>query len=144
MGPPGIEGNMDYAFGMNELDIMQAILADELIDIGVHTVLLIDMAGNIIATLDDGVCAHDVYSLAALAAGNYGAVSSMANILGEEEFSLFFHKGKKEHIHFSKVGADFLLITIFGNRLSLGYVRLKTAAAIEKLKKVLNPGVEQV
>ena len=129
---------MAYAFGHEQLDSIQNILDADLIEIGVHSVMLIDMAGNIIATLDNGDCQHDVYSLAALAAGNFGAVSSMAQLLGEEDFSLLFHKGQKEHIHFSKVSNEFLLITIFGNEISLGFLRLKVGESSEKLLKILN------
>ncbi|MFH1138498.1 MAG: roadblock/LC7 domain-containing protein [Pseudomonadota bacterium] len=128
---------MAYAFGHEQLDSIQNILDGDLIEIGVHSVMLIDMAGNIIATLDNGSCQHDVYSLAALAAGNFGAVSSMAQLLGEEDFSLLFHKGQKEHIHFSKVSNEFLLITIFGNDISLGFLRLKVGESTEKLLKIL-------
>jgi predicted regulator of Ras-like GTPase activity (Roadblock/LC7/MglB family) len=129
---------MSYSFDLDQLDAIQDILSEDMIEIGVHSVLLIDMAGNIIATLDNGQCSHDVYSLAALAAGNFGAVSTMAKMLGEEEFSLLFHKGEKESIHFSKVTDDFLLVTIFGPETSLGYLRLKTAEAVEKLAAVLD------
>jgi len=84
---------------------------------------------------------HNVLnSLAALAAGNFGAVSTMASLIGEDEFSLLFHKGKKENIHFSKVTDEFLLITIFGKEISLGFLRLKVAEATEKLVGVLKPG----
>ena len=95
------------------------------------------MAGNIVVNLDDGEIKHDVYSLAALAAGNFGAVSAMAQMIGEEDFSLLFHKGKKESIHFSKVLTDFLLIIIFGHEISLGLLRLKVAESIEKIEKIL-------
>jgi predicted regulator of Ras-like GTPase activity (Roadblock/LC7/MglB family) len=61
----------------------------------------------------------------------------MAKIIGEDEFSLLFHKGQKENIHFSKVSSEFLLITIFGNHVSLGFLRLKVTEAIEKIKKIL-------
>jgi predicted regulator of Ras-like GTPase activity (Roadblock/LC7/MglB family) len=61
----------------------------------------------------------------------------MAKIIGEDEFSILFHKGKKENIHFSKVMSDFLLITIFGNQVSLGFLRLKVTEAIEELVKTL-------
>lgn len=114
-------------------------MQQDLIDLGVSCVFLIDMAGNVIANLDDGEMKHDIYSLAALAAGNFGAVSEMAKIIGEDEFSLLFHKGEKESIHFSKVMSDFLLVTIFGKETSLGFLRLKVAEAIGKLKKILEP-----
>jgi predicted regulator of Ras-like GTPase activity (Roadblock/LC7/MglB family) len=95
------------------------------------------MAGNIIANHDNGESNHDIYSLAALAAGNFGAVTAMAKIIGEGEFSLLFHKGVKENIHFSKILTDYLLITIFGNDISLGFLRLKVTDAVEKTKKIL-------
>jgi predicted regulator of Ras-like GTPase activity (Roadblock/LC7/MglB family) len=128
---------LSYTLGQNQLDNIEEVLQQDLIDIGVRCVFLIDMAGNIIANRDDGKIKHDVYSLAALAAGNFGAVSAMAKIIGEGEFSLLFHKGKKENIHFNKIISDFLLITIFSNDLSLGFLRLKVNEAVERIKREL-------
>ena len=128
---------MSYTLGQKQFDAIEDILKKELIDVGVQCVFLIDMAGNIIADLHEGEVVHDIYSLAALAAGNFGAVSAMAKIIGEDEFSLLFHKGKKENIHFSKVSQEFLLITIFGNLISLGFLRLKVTEAIDKIKHIL-------
>ena len=128
---------MSYTLGQEQLDGIEEILQRDLIDVGVRCVFLIDMAGNIIANRDNGKIKHDVYSLAALAAGNFGAVSAMAKIIGEGEFSLLFHKGKKENIHFNKIIADFLLITIFSNDISLGFLRLKVNETVEKIKQIL-------
>jgi predicted regulator of Ras-like GTPase activity (Roadblock/LC7/MglB family) len=130
---------LEYSLGQEQLDGIEEVLQQDLIDLGVSCVFLIDMAGNVIANLDNGEIKHDIYSLAALAAGNFGAVSEMAKIIGEDEFSLLFHKGEKESIHFSKVMSDFLLVTIFGKETSLGFLRLKVAEAIGKLKKILEP-----
>ena len=135
-----MDGQRTYIFTPAQLSKIEAVLAEDLLDVGVHSVTLIDMAGNIISTMDNGENKHDLYSLAALAAGNFGAVSTMASLIGEDEFSLLFHKGKKENIHFSKVTDEFLLITIFGKEVSLGFLRLKVAEAIEKLVGVLKPG----
>ena len=128
---------MQYSFGQQELDCIQESLESDLIKNGVHCALLIDMSGNIIVNLDNGNIGHDIYSLAALAAGNFGAINAIANIIGEESFSILFHKGEKENIHFSKVTTDFLLITIFGQEISLGYLRMKVAQSIGKIGKVL-------
>ena len=129
---------MSYTLGQEQLDGIEEILQQDLIDVGVRCVFLIDMAGNIIANRDNGEIKHDVYSLAALAAaGNFGAVSAMAKIIGEGEFSLLFHKGKKENIHFNKIITEFLLITIFSNDISLGFLRLKVNEAVEKIKQIL-------
>lgn len=126
----------EYTLDQDQLDKIENVLHKDLVDSGVHSVLLIDMAGNIIAKADNGRCDHDVYSLAALASANFAAVDTMAKIVGEQEFSLLFHKGENENIHFSKIQNDFLLITIFGKDVSLGLLRLKVAEAVEKIKYV--------
>ena len=128
---------MYHALGSEQLDKIEDILRTDLMKLGVHCVVLLDMAGNIIADLGNTKVKFDVYSLAALAAGNFGAVNTMAQMIGEEEIFLLFHQGKNENIYFSKVLDDFLLVTIFGHDLSLGFIRLKVAEAIEKMAKFL-------
>lgn len=130
---------MDFTveFDEKQFELIERILDEALINLGVHIVVLIDLAGNIIVNLDNGKTKHDVYSLAALAAGNYGAVSAMAEIVGEKEFSLLFHKGEKESIHFSRVGEDLLLVTVFGEDISLGFLRLKVTEATKKIQDLM-------
>ena len=122
---------MTYKLDQEQLNGIDDILQENFIELGVHSVILIDTAGNIIADSNNGESEHDIYSLAALAAGNFGAISAMAKLIGE--VSLLFHKGKKENIHFSRIMSDFLLITIFGRDVSLGFLRLKVAESIEKI-----------
>ncbi|MCP4346980.1 MAG: roadblock/LC7 domain-containing protein [Desulfobacterales bacterium] len=130
----GSDYDDDYtSLGQEQLERIENILSEDLVTSGVHSTLLIDMAGNIIAQFDNGTCDHDLYSLAALASANFAAVDTMAKIVGEEEFSLLFHKGEKENIHFSKVNAELLLISIFGKEVALGLLRLKVAEAIRKI-----------
>jgi predicted regulator of Ras-like GTPase activity (Roadblock/LC7/MglB family) len=133
----GLGGALNYVFNREQLEAIEDVLDRDLLELGVHSVFLIDMAGNIVANRETGEDQHDIYSLAALAAGNFGAVSTMAKLIGEEEFSLLFHRGQKESIHFSKVGNDFLLITIFGKEISLGFLRLKVAEVTDKIVAIL-------
>ncbi|MCK4277925.1 MAG: roadblock/LC7 domain-containing protein [Desulfurellaceae bacterium] len=88
-------------------------------------VLLIDMGGNVI--VDVGFENVDVTSLAALSAANFAAMSEIAKLIGETEFSLLFHKGKQDNIYFTKMGRSFILVTVFGNDISLGLMRLKVS-----------------
>ena len=127
---------MIQSFDQEQLDQTESILEKDLIKSGVNIALVVDMAGHIIANSRSDDCNHDVYSLAALAAGNFGAVNAMAQIVGEEEFSLLFHKGQDENLHFSKVSEEILLITTFSNDISLGFLRLKIAEAIEKIRSL--------
>ena len=130
---------MDVTVELSEIqvDSIEQFLARSLVDIGVNTVLLIDLAGNILISLNDGKSQYDVYSLAALAAGNFGAVSEIAKIIGESDFSFLFHKGEKESVHFSRVSTDLLLITIFGKNISLGFVRLKVSEAVAEIQSLI-------
>jgi predicted regulator of Ras-like GTPase activity (Roadblock/LC7/MglB family) len=128
---------MNLALGGEQLDKIYDTMKSSLIEIGVETVLLLDTAGNVITSVDDGSDRHDVYSLAALAAANFSAMRSMAKIAGEEEFSLLFHRGQKENIYLSAVSDDFLLFVIFNNEMPLGLLRLKVAKVIGELLGVL-------
>lgn len=127
---------MNYGVvSQEQLEKIDEILTEKLIKIGVDCVIIIDMAGNIITARDNGKSKYDVYSFAALAAGNFATVDAMAKLVGEEEFSLLFHKGTDCNIHFSKVDDELLLISMFGKDISLGFLRLNVVEAIEQISK---------
>ena len=119
------------------------ILRQNLIDKGVSCALLIDLAGNIVACLDNGKTRPDIYSLACLAAGNFGAVKAMADIIGEGDFSLLFNKGKNVNVHYKVIASEYLLINIFNKDLSLGFLRLKVTEVVKKMKNVLRIPLEE-
>lgn len=117
------------------LDIEEA-LQQELIANGVSCAILIDTAGNTIADRNDGKKEYDIYAFAALAAGNYATVDSMAQLLGEDDFAQLFHKGVKMSIHFSRMDGELLLISIFDNDLALGYLRLRVEELRQRLRSI--------
>lgn len=125
-----------YNVTQKQLQEIDHVLKHELLSIGIDCAILVDMAGNIISQHDSGKREWDVTAFAALAAGNFAAVNAMAEIVGEHKFSLHFHRGETESIHFSKVDEDLLLITVFGNETSLGFIRLKTDEVIERIRKI--------
>ena len=126
-----------------QLHQLNNILRQNLIAKGVSCALLIDMAGNIVASLDDGKTRPDIYSLACLAAGNFGAVKAMADIIGEGDFSLLFNKGKNVNVHYKVIASEYLLINIFNRDLSLGFLRLKVTEVVKKMKNVLHIPFEE-
>jgi predicted regulator of Ras-like GTPase activity (Roadblock/LC7/MglB family) len=117
------------------VDIEEA-LQQELIGNGVSCAILIDTAGNTIADKNDGKNTYDIYAFAALAAGNYATVDSMAKLVGEEDFSQLYHKGQQMSIHFSRMVDEYLLITVFDNDLALGFLRMQVAELRDKLGKI--------
>jgi predicted regulator of Ras-like GTPase activity (Roadblock/LC7/MglB family) len=133
-----LRGNlMNYGVvSQEQLEKIDEILTQNLIDIGTDCVIIIDMAGNIITAKDNGTSKYDVYSFAALAAGNFATVDAMAKLVGEQEFSLLFHKGTDCNIHFSKIDDELLLITMFGKNISLGFLRLNVVKTIDEIKEL--------
>ena len=128
---------MNYGVvSQEQLEKIDQILTENLVKIGVDCVIVIDMAGNIITAKEKGKNKYDVYSFAALAAGNFATVDAMAKLVGEQEFSLLFHKGTESKIHFSKIDDELLLITMFGKNISLGFLRLNVVEAIDRIKKL--------
>ncbi|WP_080804416.1 roadblock/LC7 domain-containing protein [Desulfamplus magnetovallimortis] len=112
------------------------VLKVKLIDAGVKNAILIDMAGNTVSKQNDGNFNIDTVAFAALAAGNFAAVDAMAQMVGESEFSLLFHKGETASIHFSKVNENLLLITMFHKDISLGLIRLKVTETNNAINKI--------
>jgi len=125
---------MDYKLSPSQYHVIDKALREYFSELGLHCAALIDMAGNIVVEYNNGKLRNDIYALAALAAGNFAAVNEMAKIVGEKEFSLFFHKGERESIHFSKINDMFLLISVFGPETSLGFLRLRANEVIKDIE----------
>ncbi len=102
-----------------------------------HSVLLIDRSGQLIAHNGNSP-GIDVLSLSALTAANFGATAEIAKMLGEEEFTLLFHKGKNENVYFSAIGEHVILVTLFDDNTSLGVIRLQINKIIDELSKILS------
>ena len=58
-------------------------------------------------------------------------------MIGDDHFDLIFHKGENENIHFRRVMADLLLVSIFGSDFPLGLLRMKMNDAIRKINSIL-------
>jgi predicted regulator of Ras-like GTPase activity (Roadblock/LC7/MglB family) len=108
-----------------QLDFLSETLDCQLIQNGITSVVLIDLAGNILTNLSSGDHDFDIYSLASLSAGNFGAVTALLSQIGEPELTLLFNQGQMLNIYFRKILADYILIAVFDKSISLGYVRLK-------------------
>jgi len=115
----------EKVINQRQLDLLSEILERELIQNGIASVVLIDLAGNILTHLSSGKHDFDIYSLASLSAGNFGAVKALLRHMGEQELSLLFNQGQMLNIYFRKLLADYILIVIFDKSISLGFLRLK-------------------
>jgi predicted regulator of Ras-like GTPase activity (Roadblock/LC7/MglB family) len=107
-----------------------------------HSVLLIDRSGQLIAH-HGNTPGIDVLSLSALTAANFGATAEIARMLGEDEFTLLFHKGRSENVYFTAIGEHVIMVTLFDDRTSLGLIRLQINKIVGELSKILSSIFEQ-
>jgi len=99
--------------------------------------LLVDKDGHLL-TRQGFTHTLDTTALAALLAGSFASTKEIARLVGEPEFSVLFHQGKKDHIHISLIGERTILVVIFDDRTTIGMVRLYAKEISETLQEILN------
>lgn len=102
-----------------------------------RAIFLIDRNGQILVATGETENI-DTTSLASLVAGTTAATSSLAKLLGEEEFPVHFHEGARDNLHISLVGEEHILTVVFDQRSSLGLVRLRVKKATASLLEVFD------
>jgi predicted regulator of Ras-like GTPase activity (Roadblock/LC7/MglB family) len=120
-----------------EFERIKQLLNTLRMDASAKIVFLVDKNGQQIAGAGE-VNLVDSTSLASLTAGNVAATDGLARLIGEKEFSILFHEGRKDNIHISIVGQRLILVVIFDERSSLGLVRLRVRKASSDIERVLN------
>jgi len=125
-----------------EFQRISQILARLRVDASAKLVFLVDKNGQQIAGAGE-MEQVDATSLASLTAGNVAATDGLAKLIGEKEFSILFHEGKKDNIHISIVGQRLILVVIFDERSSLGLVRLRVRKAAAEIERVLNQMIDK-
>lgn len=106
-------------------------------------IFLVDKSGQLITTAGD-TSNFDSISLASLTAGNFAATNALAQLMGQNEFSLLFHQGDKDNIHISVVESRVILVVIFDDKTSLGLIRLRVKNAISTLSELFKRIFEKV
>ncbi len=120
-----------------EFDRISQLLNRLRIDANAKIVFLVDKNGQQIAGAGE-IDLVDTTSLASLTAGNVAATDGLARLIGEREFTILFHEGRKDNIHISIVGQRLILVVIFDERSSLGLVRLRVRKASIGVERILN------
>jgi predicted regulator of Ras-like GTPase activity (Roadblock/LC7/MglB family) len=120
-----------------EFDRISQVLNRLRVDANAKIVFLVDKNGQQIAGAGE-IDLVDTTSLASLTAGNVAATDGLARLIGEREFTILFHEGRKDNIHISIVGQRLILVVIFDERSSLGLVRLRVRKASGSVERILN------
>ncbi len=123
---------MDTVISENVVTKVELSLQNFVDESGATFALVTDMGGN--PLFSAGEQNFDVDTLAALSAANYATTNEIASLINEDNFSLLFHRGTKENVHFATITKDVLMIVLFKPFLSLGLLRLK----IDNLQKEIS------
>lgn len=127
----------DDALIMYEAEIkkIESLLSKLLKGAEAKCALLVDKDGHLI-TRQGFTHSLDTTALAALLAGSFASTREVARLVGEDEFSVLFHQGKKDHIHMSIVGERSILAVVFDDRTTIGMVRLYAKDTSRELAQV--------
>ncbi len=126
-------------FTVEDIAILDSILADFLQKSDADLTIVIDRGGNVISQFGD-IAIMDVTTIAALAAGSFAATRELAHRIGEVEFNALYHQGNGNHIFMNSVDDNTIMITVFGQRTTVGLVRFyaaSTARSVAELFKSL-------
>ncbi len=128
---------MNVVITKREIEKINGCLKKMVSSSSADSVLLIARSGQLITHQGDTL-EIDISALAALTAANFGATAEIAKLLGEEEFTLLFHKGKNENVYFSAMGEHVIMVTLFKDKTSLGLIRLRINQVHEELSQILS------
>ncbi len=127
---------LSLVISLEDQEEIERYLGQFLAESKAKAALLIDKSGTVIG--GRGTASQfDFVTISALAAGAFSATQELAKLLGEEEFSLIFHQGKRNHLHISHIERQVLLLVIFDDSTTLGMVRLFAQKACENLAKII-------
>ena len=114
---------------------IQTILAGFLGESNARTALIVDRAGQMIASAGEPP-AFDPMAFASLTAADFSANDQLARMLGEPEFGALFHQGERESMYLADIARRVILVVLFDNATTLGLVKLRVRTAVHELNQV--------
>jgi predicted regulator of Ras-like GTPase activity (Roadblock/LC7/MglB family) len=127
----------DLILTAEDLHKLNVILTN-VIDAGrIDCSLIINKSGRLITSQSES-SDYDTISLAALISGNFASSSSIANKLGEEEFTSMLQEGKDKHIYVSLIDSNTILAAVFDKRSTVENVRDSIDEQKSRLLEQLN------
>jgi len=132
---------MAYSLSRQNTEALGRVLANLMIQSEADGCLVCDQAGHVLAQA--GMAADDPHLLSALGAGVFAATGELARLLGEDEFSMVMHQGKRRSILLCGANDDALLAVIFSADVNLGLVKLYTPPSAAAVRAVLEDACGQ-
>ncbi|MGK7344643.1 MAG: roadblock/LC7 domain-containing protein [Candidatus Nitrospinota bacterium M3_3B_026] len=126
-----------------DFDQIEKLLEEFLKLSNAKCIFLIDKEGHLV-TQKGSTQTINPQSLSALVAGAFAATKELARLLGETEFAVMFHQGKKDHIHISLVGDRAISAIVFDEKTTVGMVNLYSKELTAKLEKIFDIASKRV
>jgi predicted regulator of Ras-like GTPase activity (Roadblock/LC7/MglB family) len=130
-----MSGASSWSFGEEDARRIQGILAEFLAQSSSRTALIVDRAGQLVATVGEPP-QFDSTAFSTLTAADFSANDQLARMLGEPEFGALFHQGEKESMYLADIAHRVILVVLFDNRTTLGLVKLRVKGAVQELTRV--------
>ena len=106
-------------------------------------IFLIDKEGHLVCS--SGIVESvNPDTMSALVAGSFAATKEMARMLGETEFSVMFHQGKKDNINITLVGERAIIAIVFDEKTTVGMINLYAKELNTKLVKIFDVASRRV
>ena len=129
--PPGA---VSWSFTDDDFQAISGSLQRFLYDSNARCALLVDRAGQLVATVGEPP-AFDATAFASLTAADFSANDQLAKLIGESDFTTLFHQGEKESMFLADVARRIILVVLFDDRTTLGLVRLKLKGVVDELAR---------
>ncbi|HPQ42323.1 MAG TPA: roadblock/LC7 domain-containing protein, partial [bacterium] len=117
------EKRKKFFVSMDQFNAIQKILDTLHQKVGFDSVLLADHSGQLISRTGE-LSRSDAVSVTALAAGSFRANQEIAKVIGDSEFTHITQEGSGRRIYISCMDSRFFLISVFGEGIALGLVRI--------------------
>ena len=130
-------GAASWSFTEDDYGAIERSLQQFLYDSNSRCALLVDRAGQLVATVGEQP-RFDPTAFATLTAADFSANDQLARLIGESEFNSLFHQGEQESMYLVDIARRVILVIIFDSRTTLGLVRLKVKQTAEELNRLFN------
>ena len=112
----------DLILKKNDLHRLNVTLTKIIDTARIDCAVIINKSGRMITSQSE-TSEYNKTSLAALVSGNFASSSSIANLLGEDEFSSMLQEGKEKHLYVSILDESSFFTCIFDKRTTLSKIK---------------------
>jgi len=125
----------DLIFYDEEIKQIEELLDNFIKQSGAKCTFLVDHNGYLISK-KGFTSSFNAETISALVAGSFAATREVAKLLGESEFSVLFHQGKKDSVQMCLIDDRAILAILFDERTTIGMIRLYSKQTGEELNKL--------